>query len=623
MTNILKIYFYIILIFHVLSSCKQPDDSYYDNLTKIQCDSLLQKTALTARERCLTLIRLAELSHTDKLNVKSKNYSNTKSLQLLQEALHIAPKNLQNDIKLYMLSNYTIQLSYNTIASEVHQKIRKLIIEIESSVLTPKQKGVYLYNKSNYYKSMGAYKEALETQEKSRKIFHAIGDKESEYYVFKNIIPFLLQLKYYDKALEYCDSLQNFSGYVCSSRQSQSLAKLRSLIYDKMGEPDKAIKVYQPYMSDSSNIAFKLNLYMKADRHQEALECLRQHLKKPLHPFSRYWYQTYEADCLQALKSENEARQLREKILSEMQEYIRQRKTTDVKNICIPIFYARIYIELAKWYEKNGRLDKAIHYLQQGAKLNHTNVDATFYQHFIQIQELLTQYYQQSNKYREAFQSYTTQIALQQKLDQKQKNLYYKEIWNNYEIQLQKEQISKQKADIHAIQSTRKFLAGLCLLLALTAILFILLYRNRQHSLNILYKKQKELEQTTTMTSRFPLPPENNLSPEQQLFQKLLQQVEDQRLYAKPDFSLEELTSLSGTNRSYVSAAINNCTGSNFNQWINRLRMNYILNHIHETTPENLAKEAGFASGSSLYRYFKVYTGMTIKQYLNREKTHE
>lgn len=96
--------------------------------------------------------------------------------------------------------------------------------------------------------------------------------------------------------------------------------------------------------------------------------------------------------------------------------------------------------------------------------------------------------------------------------------------------------------------------------------------------------------------------------------------MKTERLYATPGFSLEDLVQIAGSNRTHVSGSINHCAGINFNQWLNHLRLEEVIAHIHETDIETLAHQAGFTSRITLYHHFKVHTGLTPKQYIERER---
>jgi YesN/AraC family two-component response regulator len=79
---------------------------------------------------------------------------------------------------------------------------------------------------------------------------------------------------------------------------------------------------------------------------------------------------------------------------------------------------------------------------------------------------------------------------------------------------------------------------------------------------------------------------------------------------------------LLGTNRNYLSQAINQHTDEHFTQIINRYRVNEAKRLLEQRTntedefpPEEVYTIAGFNSTTSYYRIFKHFTGLTPKEY--------
>lgn len=91
-----------------------------------------------------------------------------------------------------------------------------------------------------------------------------------------------------------------------------------------------------------------------------------------------------------------------------------------------------------------------------------------------------------------------------------------------------------------------------------------------------------------------------------------------ERVYKQSDLKLDDLARLAGTNRLYVSRAINHATGSNFNQFVNQYRVleaQQLLKDKSNFKLEAIATEAGFGSISSFRRAFYKVTGTTLKKW--------
>ena len=84
-----------------------------------------------------------------------------------------------------------------------------------------------------------------------------------------------------------------------------------------------------------------------------------------------------------------------------------------------------------------------------------------------------------------------------------------------------------------------------------------------------------------------------------------------------PSLSLKELAKRMRSNETYVSQAINLGLGTNFNQFINQLRIEYAKNLL-ATTESNVldvALDSGFNSKSTFNRVFREMTGQTPTQF--------
>ncbi|HEY9114894.1 MAG TPA: AraC family transcriptional regulator [Bacteroidales bacterium] len=90
--------------------------------------------------------------------------------------------------------------------------------------------------------------------------------------------------------------------------------------------------------------------------------------------------------------------------------------------------------------------------------------------------------------------------------------------------------------------------------------------------------------------------------------------------YLNPKLSLEEVSRELNVQPNQLSQVINEKTGSNFNQFINKFRVEeskIILASpdYNKLTIEAIAQTAGFKSKSTFYGAFKTHTGMTPKQF--------
>lgn len=101
--------------------------------------------------------------------------------------------------------------------------------------------------------------------------------------------------------------------------------------------------------------------------------------------------------------------------------------------------------------------------------------------------------------------------------------------------------------------------------------------------------------------------------------------MEQEHLYRQNDLSLPRLADRMQLPSHYVSQAINQGSGSNFFDFVNKCRVRYVTDRLAAGVSNGkinvltIAMDAGFSSKSSFYTVFKKYTGKTPKQFQLQE----
>ena len=110
------------------------------------------------------------------------------------------------------------------------------------------------------------------------------------------------------------------------------------------------------------------------------------------------------------------------------------------------------------------------------------------------------------------------------------------------------------------------------------------------------------------------------------LFEQLASQMLTNKWYLTPRLTLNQLSQLSGIQVRDISRAINLASQQNFNDYINRLRIEEVkkqLEHNPDDSILTLALNAGFNSKSSFNQIFKQFESMTPTQYRNKNKNRK
>ena len=106
---------------------------------------------------------------------------------------------------------------------------------------------------------------------------------------------------------------------------------------------------------------------------------------------------------------------------------------------------------------------------------------------------------------------------------------------------------------------------------------------------------------------------------------RLSQLMEHDRLYTRPDLSLEELAEAMSLNRHNLSQVINEGLNQSFFDFVNSWRLKDFENRIRQGDHQQInilavGLESGFNSKATLYRAFKKHYGVAPKEYLKNLK---
>jgi len=105
-----------------------------------------------------------------------------------------------------------------------------------------------------------------------------------------------------------------------------------------------------------------------------------------------------------------------------------------------------------------------------------------------------------------------------------------------------------------------------------------------------------------------------------------LEKFENSILFTRNSISLPYLATYCDTNTKYLSYIINNFKHKDFNNYINELRINYIIGKLKSDSKyqkykiASLAAEAGFSSQSKFATAFKKITNTSPSHYLQTLK---
>lgn len=109
------------------------------------------------------------------------------------------------------------------------------------------------------------------------------------------------------------------------------------------------------------------------------------------------------------------------------------------------------------------------------------------------------------------------------------------------------------------------------------------------------------------------------------LLSKMIQLMDNDKLYLQPDLKISDLASILCTNRTYISKTINKELGISFCEWINKYRVEYAKQLLDKSRAKNtkvymkdILLQSGFLSEASFFRIFKQFTGLSPRSWMER-----
>lgn len=178
-----------------------------------------------------------------------------------------------------------------------------------------------------------------------------------------------------------------------------------------------------------------------------------------------------------------------------------------------------------------------------------------------------------------------------------EKNKELSDIEAKYQELLIATQIAKEEEPAEAAESEREFNSN---------------EKNEEEN----NAKEKANESLTDETSK-------------ELLALIMKEMEENKPYLDPDFSLQTLATMVNSNTKYVSTAINDYVGQNFRSFINNYRIKEAERRLLDKknyghyTMEAIANSVGIKSKSTFVAAFKKSTGLTPSVFLKLSKEQE
>jgi len=112
------------------------------------------------------------------------------------------------------------------------------------------------------------------------------------------------------------------------------------------------------------------------------------------------------------------------------------------------------------------------------------------------------------------------------------------------------------------------------------------------------------------------------------LFDRLNRLMDEKKVFVQPDVKISSLATELKTNTNYLSKLIHDNFHLNFNDYINRLRVEYACQLLNDDNAKNLSLQniwhlAGFATRSTFYEAFRKHSGATPSAFRKTPEKNE
>jgi len=526
---------------------------------------------------------------------------------------------LQKLTQTYMFQSLDSCEKYGTMAAQLAAKLDETAEEADAY----KKIGYANYSKGNYEIS-------LEYFFRSEQLFFDAGDYLDGSVITNFIGDAYMQMGNYDKAIEYfhkteesCDSLiLNHATETSAKRLSGILYTNLGLLYYNLDSLEKPLKYFNQALNfaqqinDSIRITASLSNLGMVHRAQGRDDAAMEYYIKALDIATKINHLRYQSAILNNMANIHLEKgnpdsavyyfRKAKKIIGETGDKFGMSLVN--YNIAWVLMDQENYREALTYLKESLSVAKAIQAKKRIYLAN--ELLAELFEKMGQPQKAL-QYYRQYSELRDSVagedtRSKIAELEIKYETEKKEKE----------NIKLKKENEIKE---LHNLYLT----IGLILLLLLVSLILYLLrkrtiaYRNLVNKNLELAKYDREfIQKRSIKPDDIPgyQPTEDDKNAE--LIQKFNNYMMDEKPYLLSDLKIDDICPVLGTNRTYLSKAINDAYHKNFSSVINEFRVKAARQILTDSKYDHLSIEAvgemsGYNSKVAFHKNFKKITGLT------------
>lgn len=289
------------------------------------------------------------------------------------------------------------------------------------------------------------------------------------------------------------------------------------------------------------------------------------------------------------------------------------------KYLIYPYFY------LASAYKSKGNSQKSILYYKKVDSI--FQLEKSISPFIRDTYKFLINYSKESNNLKNQLMYVNRLISFDSIIN---KNSFYlsEKIYKEYDIPKLK---AEKRVIINAMKEKENssFITIITLALILLIIFFLWLYQNKKRKF---YKKRiEEIITTTTTTTTNNNNNNKEISVPKEIIKEVLSKLEHfekERIYLSNTTTLNSLAKDFNTNTNYLSKIINHYKDLSFTNYLNTLRINFIITELktnslyRKFTIKGIAEEAGFNNSESFSKAFYKVTDVKPSYFLKQLTNH-